>query len=60
MLALRGYFVGVTAVAAFNAIVIGLGALVLDVPDAGAIAAVNFVAAYIPYLARGRREHSRC
>jgi predicted PurR-regulated permease PerM len=47
---LRGYFVGVTAVAAFNAIVIGLGALVLDVPQAGAIAAVNFVAAYIPYL----------
>jgi predicted PurR-regulated permease PerM len=48
--ALRGYFVGVTAVAAFNAIVIGLGAVVLDVPLAGSIAAVNFVAAYIPYL----------
>jgi predicted PurR-regulated permease PerM len=47
---LRGYFVGVTAVAAFNAIVIGLGALVLDVPHAGSIAAVNFVAAYVPYL----------
>ena len=30
--ALRGYFAGVTAVAAFNAIVIGLGALVLGVP----------------------------
>jgi predicted PurR-regulated permease PerM len=48
--ALRGYFVGVTAVAAFNAIVIGLGALVLGVPSVGAIAVVNFVAAYIPYL----------
>ena len=48
--ALRGYFTGVTAVAAFNAIVIGLGALVLGVDDAGAIALVNFVAAYIPYL----------
>jgi len=47
---LRGYFVGVTAVAAFNAIVIGLGALVLDVPQVGAIAVINFVAAYIPYL----------
>ena len=47
---LRGYFVGVTAVAAFNAIVIGLGALILDVPHAGSIAAVNFIAAYIPYL----------
>lgn len=47
---LRGYFVGVTVVAAFNAIVIGLGALVLGVPMAGSIAVVNFVAAYIPYL----------
>jgi predicted PurR-regulated permease PerM len=47
---LRGYFAGVTAVAAFNAIVIGLGAVVLSVPHAGSIAAVNFVAAYVPYL----------
>jgi putative heme transporter len=47
---LRGYFAGVTVVAAFNAIVIGLGALVLGVPHVGAIAVVNFVAAYIPYL----------
>jgi putative heme transporter len=48
--ALRGYFTGVTAVAAFNAIVIGLGALVLDIDNAAAIALVNFAAAYIPYL----------
>jgi putative heme transporter len=48
--ALRGYFTGVTAVAAFNAIVIGLGAVVLDVGHAGSIALVNFAAAYIPYL----------
>jgi predicted PurR-regulated permease PerM len=47
---LRGYFTGVTIVAAFNAVVIGLAAIVLDVPRAGSIAAVNFVAAYIPYL----------
>ena len=47
---LRGYFAGVTAVAAFNGIVIGLGALVLGVSEPGAIAVVNFVAAYIPYL----------
>jgi putative heme transporter len=47
---LRGYFVGVTAVAAFNGIVIGLGALVLGVPQAGSIAVVNFAAAYIPFL----------
>ena len=47
---LRGYFVGVTAVAAFNAIVISLGAIVLGLPQVGAIAVINFVAAYIPYL----------
>ena len=47
---LRGYFAGVTAVAAFNGVVIGLGALVLGVPLAGTIAVVNFVAAYIPYI----------
>jgi predicted PurR-regulated permease PerM len=47
---LRGYFAGVTAVAAFNAVVIGLGAIVLGVPHVGAIALVNFLAAYIPYL----------
>jgi len=48
--ALRGYFTGVTAVAAFNAIVIGLGALLLGVGHVGSIAVVNFVAAYVPYL----------
>jgi predicted PurR-regulated permease PerM len=47
---MQGYFAGVTAVAAFNGIVIGLGALVLGVPLAGSIAIINFVAAYIPYL----------
>ncbi len=48
--ALRGYFLGVTAVALFNAIVIGLGALILGVPHAGTIAVVNFVTAYVPYI----------
>ena len=47
---LRGYFTGVTIIAAFNGVVIGLGALLLGVPLAGSIAVVNFVAAYIPYL----------
>ena len=47
---LRGYFLGVTVVAAFNALVIGGGALLLGVPLAGSIAVINFVAAYIPYL----------
>jgi predicted PurR-regulated permease PerM len=48
--ALRGYFLGVTLVAAFNAVVVTAGALVLDVPLAGTIAAVTFVGAYVPYL----------
>lgn len=48
--ALRGYFVGVTAIAVFNAVVIGLGALIVGLPEVGAIALVNFIAAYIPYL----------
>jgi putative heme transporter len=48
--ALRGYFLGVTIVAAFNAVVVTAGALILGVPLAGTIAAVTFVGAYIPYL----------
>jgi putative heme transporter len=47
---LRGYFRGVTLVAAFNGVVVGLGALVLDVPLAGTIAVVTFVTAYIPFI----------
>jgi putative heme transporter len=48
--ALRGYFLGVTIVAAFNGVVVLVGALILDVPLAGTIAAVTFLGAYIPYL----------
>ena len=47
---LRGYFLGVTLVAAFNAAVVGLGAVLLGVPMAGTIAVVTLFAAYIPYL----------
>jgi len=47
---LRGYFLGVTLVAAFNAVVVGGAALLLDVPLAGTIAAVTFLGAYVPYL----------
>jgi predicted PurR-regulated permease PerM len=47
---LRNYFTGVTIVAAFNAVVVGLGALVLGVPLAGTIAVVTFVTAYVPYI----------
>jgi predicted PurR-regulated permease PerM len=47
---LRGYFKGVTFVAAFNGIVVGLGALLLNVPLAGTLAVVTFVTAYVPYI----------
>ena len=50
MIAMRKYFLGVTMVAAFNATVVGIGALILDVPLAGTIALVTFVTAYIPYI----------
>ncbi len=46
----RGYFLGVTIVAGFNAVVVGIGAFALGVPLAGTIAIVTFFAAYIPYL----------
>jgi putative heme transporter len=47
---LRRYFLGVTIVATFNAIVVGLAAVLLDVPLAGTIAVVVFVTAYIPFI----------
>jgi predicted PurR-regulated permease PerM len=47
---LRGYFLGVTFVAAFNAVVVAVGALLLGVPLAGTIAAITFIGAYVPYL----------
>jgi predicted PurR-regulated permease PerM len=50
IVSLRRYFGGVTIVAAFNAVVVGIGALVLGVPLVGTIALVSFVTAYIPYV----------
>jgi len=47
---LRGYFLGVTIVAAFNGVVVGIGALILGVPLAGTIAIVTVITAYIPYI----------
>lgn len=47
---LRGYFLGVTLIAAYNALVVGLGALVLDVPMLGTIVLVTFIGGFIPYL----------
>ena len=61
---LRNYFTGVTIVAAFNAVVVGLGALVLGVPLPGTIAVVTFITAYVPYIgawtaAESSRSRSR-
>jgi len=50
MRSLRRYFLGVSYVAAFNAIVVGIGAYLLDVPLAGTIAVVVFVTAYVPFI----------
>jgi putative heme transporter len=47
---LRGYFLGVTFVAIFNGVVVGLGALLFGVPLAGTIVVVTFLGAYVPYL----------
>jgi predicted PurR-regulated permease PerM len=46
----RMYFLGTTIVAAFNALVVGLGSVLLGVPLAGTIAVVTFVTAYIPFI----------
>lgn len=47
---MRRYFLGLTIVAAFNGVVVGLGAWALGVPLAGTIAVVTFVLAYIPFI----------
>ena len=47
---LRSYFLGVSIIAAFNGVVIGLAAWVVGVPLAGTIAVVTFVAAYVPFV----------
>ena len=47
---LRSYFLAVTIIAAFNAVLIGGAALILGVPLAGTIAVVTFVGAYVPYV----------
>jgi predicted PurR-regulated permease PerM len=47
---LRGYFAGVTIVAAFSAVVVMIGSLIIGVPLVATIGVVTFVAGYIPYL----------
>lgn len=47
---MRGYFLGVTIVAVFSAVLVGGGALIIGVPLAGTIAVVTFLGGYIPYI----------
>jgi predicted PurR-regulated permease PerM len=47
---LRGYFVGVTIIAVFNATIVGIGAVLLGVPLVATIAVVTFIGAYIPFI----------
>jgi predicted PurR-regulated permease PerM len=48
--AMRGYFGGVTIIAAFTATLVGLTALIFGVPLPGTIAVVTFLGGYIPYF----------
>jgi putative heme transporter len=50
IVSIQRYFGGVTIVAAFNALVVGVAALILGVPLAGTIAVVTFICAYVPYI----------
>lgn len=47
---LRGYFLGVTIVAVWSALIVGGGCLILGVPLPGTITVVTFVGGYIPYI----------
>jgi predicted PurR-regulated permease PerM len=47
---MRGYFLGVTIVAAWSALIVGAGALILGVPLVGTIAVVTFLGGYVPYI----------
>jgi putative heme transporter len=47
---MRRYFLGVSIVAAFNGVVVGLAAWALGVPLPLTIAVVTFVTAYVPFI----------
>jgi predicted PurR-regulated permease PerM len=48
--AISGFIIGQTAIAAADASMITLGALILGVPNAGAIFMLTFIGAYIPFI----------
>ena len=47
---IRRYIAGLTVLGVFNGVVVGAGAVVLQVPLVAAIAVVNMLASYVPYL----------
>ncbi len=47
---IRGYVVGLTLLGAFNAAVVGLGALALGVPLIGTLLIITLLGNYVPYL----------
>jgi predicted PurR-regulated permease PerM len=47
---IRRYFVGLTVLGVFNAAVVVVGALILDVPLVGAIAVITLLGSYVPYI----------
>lgn len=47
---MRGYFLGVTIVAAWSALIVGVGSRLIGVPLAGTIAVVTFLGGYVPYI----------
>ena len=57
---LRSYFLGVTIIAGFNAVIIGGAAWLIGVPLAGTIAVVTFVGAYVPFVGAWVAGASRC
>src|SRR5829696_3653460 len=50
LISLRRYFLGVSIVAAFNAVVVGIGVWLLGIPLVATIAVVTFVTAYVPFI----------
>jgi predicted PurR-regulated permease PerM len=47
---IRRYFVGLTVLGIFNAVVVVIGALILGVPLIGTIAVITLLGSYVPYV----------
>jgi predicted PurR-regulated permease PerM len=47
---IRRYLVGLTVLGLFNAVVVVVGAVILDVPLVGSIAVITLLGSYVPYV----------